>query len=202
MIAAAIVCAAVASQAATVNWQEAYGICYPESEYVGAQGLSAYLIQTSAHSQGDFVTAFNNAGSASAFSSTVAGWNAVNAPATLGEYGDFDVKNASSAAFTAAASEYAYVVVVDAANDRIFMGNSIKTAYNGMDASNPIYSFTWGEEDFNAGLLPVWDASLGNQGAGWYAAGSSPTPTPTPEPTSGLLLLLGVAGLALRRRRA
>ena len=35
----------------------------------------------------------------------------------------------------------------------------------------------------------TWDGS-----AGWYSV--------VPEPTSGLLLLLGVAGLALRRRRA
>ena len=32
--------------------------------------------------------------------------------------------------------------------------------------------------------------------------GGGPGPEPIPEPTSGLLLLLGVAGLALKRRRA
>jgi len=37
-------------------------------------------------------------------------------------------------------------------------------------------------------------ASGGYQGAGWYSS--------VPEPTSGLLMLLGMAGLALRRRRA
>ncbi len=38
-------------------------------------------------------------------------------------------------------------------------------------------------------------ASSGFSGAGWYSSS-------VPEPTSGLLMLLGVAGLALRRKRA
>ena len=37
---------------------------------------------------------------------------------------------------------------------------------------------------------------------GMKSFGGTPGPTPIPEPTSGLLMLLGVAGLALRRRRA
>ncbi len=41
--------------------------------------------------------------------------------------------------------------------------------------------------------------SFGSQASNsWVAMGSSPVP----EPTSGLLMLLGMAGLALRRRRA
>ena len=40
-------------------------------------------------------------------------------------------------------------------------------------------------------------ATLANSPAGWTQIAS-----PVPEPTSGLLLLLGVAGMALRRKRA
>ena len=38
--------------------------------------------------------------------------------------------------------------------------------------------------------------------ASWTVAGAVAKTQPIPEPTSGLLLLLGTAGLALRRRRA
>lgn len=46
----------------------------------------------------------------------------------------------------------------------------------------------------NAATSKLAASTGGYSGAGWY--------TSVPEPTSGLLMLLGMAGLALRRRRA
>ena len=51
-------------------------------------------------------------------------------------------------------------------------------------------------------------ANLGTQktnsqaAANWHSMGSTPGPEPIPEPTSGLLMLVGLGALALRRRRA
>ena len=42
---------------------------------------------------------------------------------------------------------------------------------------------------------------IGGDGVAWTATSSAP-PEPIPEPTSGLLVLLGVAGLALKRKKA
>ena len=65
-------------------------------------------------------------------------------------------------------------------------------------------AFAPGEGFISAGQDPEKDPyefSAANFGS-FQDWNSGPGPTPVPEPTSGLLLLLGVAGLALRRRRA
>ena len=51
-----------------------------------------------------------------------------------------------------------------------------------------------------ASVAGLFNAADGFKSAGWYSMQQQPIDTP--EPTSGLMLLLGMAGLALRRRRA
>ena len=60
------------------------------------------------------------------------------------------------------------------------------------DDGNATYQFGAGALDTAAAAATAWQS----------AVTPGPGPEPVPEPTSGLLVLLGVAGLALRRRRA
>ena len=56
--------------------------------------------------------------------------------------------------------------------------------------------------DTLTGRASTWEVSLGTHTIAANSTVTSATWTAVPEPTSGLLMLLGMAGLALRRKRA
>ena len=97
-----------------------------------------------------------------------------------------------------------------------FLGSNTEATYVGEFDSDEVNSFLvelWNWEDDSAPAVRVgWRnyslSALDGVGSIWRdGAGSTGGNTPftvtsvVPEPTSGLLLLLGAAGLALRRRR-
>ena len=75
----------------------------------------------------------------------------------------------------------------------------------GTAGTTPPTTGVYGVDD-NSGALysVVWNASTGSSFApdDLYEGASISTAVAVPEPTSGLLLLLGMAGLALKRKRA
>ena len=81
-----------------------------------------------------------------------------------------------------------FQVLVD--GDNIYIADTVNVTVKGTGNSN----IAFGNDE---SLNDVRDLANGYQGGGWYAPS-----TPVPEPTSGLLMLLGMAGLALKRKRA
>ena len=92
--------------------------------------------------------------------------------------------SSKSVAVTADVNYAMYILVVD--GDNVYIGPEKVYAGPGEGKSSTVQFSTT-----TSSKLAVQTTAY--NGAGWYAA---------PEPTSGLLLLLGVAGLALKRKRA
>ena len=189
IIAVAAVAMGIAANAASYSWSAPSGRLLNGTGNTGAanyvaDGTTAYLLFASVLSQADLVSGFNTAGGAS-YASTVAG-KAVSTGTVN------DAARIDSAAFTydTTADQTAYFVVFN--GDNMYVSDTATAAYAAVGTSD----VEFGSLTASSKPLPS-DASAGFGSAGWYSAASAPVP----EPTSGLLMLLGMAGLALRRGR-
>ena len=177
----AAVMAAVVANAASFSWKTtSTGKIYEAGTTTALASATAYLFDAGKVSQAAVLAAFDagTAISTLAYSDTTS----VASGAIANKVFDVPAGYAEGDAFAG------YIALV--VDESIYIGptSSVDTPATGTKAM----SFNLKTTSQAAAL----DISGGYQGAGWY------TTAAVPEPTSGLLMLLGMAGLALRRRRA
>ena len=175
----AIVAMAVCTQAASIDWAITANTWTVDGGTKPAKGTTVYLINTAD------LAAITSAidGGTTSFTTSDAGILGVG---TTSNTKGAVQGTATSSALTAGTSyNVAYMVIQD--GKYFVSGAKSAAAY---DPADPVYSEPSGPifaaVDFNNPLTP----------GGWTDAGGG-----TPEPTSGLLLLVGGAMLALRRKQ-
>ena len=173
--------AAVAANAATFSWKtNAMSKIYEADSTTLLTSATAYLFDSTKVTQAAVLTAFD-AGTAI---STLAYADTTSVASGAIAQKTFDVP----AGYAAGDSFSAYFALV--VDDSIYI-SSLASADTPATGNK---GMTFSEK--TSSQAAALDISAGYAGAGWY------TTAAVPEPTSGLLMLLGMAGLALRRRRA
>ena len=169
--------AAVAVQAASITWgvsNNAFTLA-DGSSYSSRSGVTIYLIDAA------YSDSIVEAIGAGAFSTSTDG--VLASKATTNTKGYIAANEVTSSALTAGETYNFAALIVDVIDG--------KPSY--------IMSATQGLQAYTAGVDEATTATFGStafaSGTGWTEASG------TPEPTSGLLLLLGGAMLALRRKQ-
>ena len=181
MMAIAVVACAAAASAASFDWKtSATGKVYGAGTTTLLASGTAYIFDADAITQQSVVETFIASG-------------------TLKD-GSLHSKSISNGAIAATAGEAftwsggetlnAYFAVI--VGDNIYI-----SAAQGQTALDTGYSqFSFNAKSSSQAAAIEFKAGDSVSAAGWYTAAA------VPEPTSGLLLLLGMAGLALKRKRA
>ena len=194
MMALGVVALAATVQAATFRWY--MGSPVSPSDDATGQITSGTLYLFAGNGQSDLLTGYVAAIAASTSAADyLTGAAGYVGSATIGasstKFGTTTVPGATVSSgrvvwseTTSDASRSYYQVLVD--GDNIYISDSLTTTVSGTGNTN----FSFANNESRAALKQAAD---GYAGGGWYAV---------PEPTSGLLLLLGMAGLALKRKRA
>ena len=203
IIGAAIVCAAVASQAASFVWKtENYSQFLDPTTKAAVTTADGY---TAAMDGGSIVLVFLSDGtysSAVELSSYDTGYSSGDTAAfrtsgsASGKYGVSGTYTFSAGSSNLKDGDKIGVMYKDStgALSQLLYADDSKIAniytISGLDGADP--KNAWSGANFTFGTV----------GTSTDRTGFTVDATPAPEPTSGLLLLLGVAGLALRRKRA
>ena len=192
MIAAAIVCAAAFAQAASIGWS-AMGLAAVSGTEAGAS-YKLFVYNTSADGA-DFAAYMKTITDALDLGGDVSSYEF--ASGTVPASGTLSVTATTSGKTIKEEGTWSsFMVIFD--NKTPVSGESNYAVISGGANQTKTISATTTSALFGAGNVATYISDSSH----WASFGPEPGPEPVPEPTSAMLLLLGVAGLALKRKQA
>ena len=173
IIATIAVATSVVCNAAAFSWSTTGTIYKPTDTTSAVAGFTAYLFDTSTITQSALVSALRDGKSITDYTA-------------LSSYSSPTAAKVATTSFTNSGDVNAFFAIVQ--DDYAYVSKVVEGEAQ-VVGTTPL-SFA----SQSTSSKSVFSSTAAYSSAGWYQT--------VPEPTSGLLLLLGMAGLALKRKRA